>query len=74
MSAVQATSLPSTVPRMETIASPDPRRWMALALLAIADFVGVLDATIVNIALPSIGRHLHASNSDLSVDARRAPR
>jgi hypothetical protein len=37
-------------------APPDPRRWTALALLAIADFVVVLDATIVNVALPSIGR------------------
>jgi MFS family permease len=47
-------------------ASPDPRRWTALAVLAIADFVVVLDATIVNIALPSIGRGLHASTSELS--------
>jgi len=47
-------------------APPDPRRWRALALLAIADFVVILDATIVNVALPSIGRSLHASTSDLS--------
>jgi EmrB/QacA subfamily drug resistance transporter len=44
----------------------DPRRWKALGLLAIADFVVILDATIVNIALPSIGRHLHASTASLS--------
>jgi EmrB/QacA subfamily drug resistance transporter len=44
----------------------DPRRWQALALLAVADFVVVLDATIVNVALPSIGRSLHASTSELS--------
>ena len=47
-------------------APPDPRRWIALSLLAIADFVVVLDATIVNIALPSIGRNLHASTSELA--------
>jgi EmrB/QacA subfamily drug resistance transporter len=47
-------------------APPDPRRWTALALLAIADFVVILDATIVNVALPSIGRSLHASTSELS--------
>lgn len=47
-------------------APPDPRRWTALALLAVADFVVILDATIVNIALPSIGRSLHASTSELS--------
>ncbi len=50
----------------ESSAPPDPRRWIALSLLAIADFVVVLDATIVNIALPSIGRNLHASTSELA--------
>jgi EmrB/QacA subfamily drug resistance transporter len=44
----------------------DPRRWKALSILALADFVVILDATIVNIALPSIGRALHASNGSLS--------
>ena len=51
----------------ESSAPPNPRRWTALALLAIADFVVILDATIVNIALPSIGRSLHASTSGLSL-------
>jgi EmrB/QacA subfamily drug resistance transporter len=39
---------------------------LALALLAVADFVVILDGTIVNVALPSIGTHLHASTSALS--------
>src|SRR6516162_7835769 len=42
------------------------RRWWALALLAMAEFVVVLDASIVNIALPSIGRGLHFSLPNLS--------
>ena len=42
------------------------RRWWALVLLAMADFVVVLDASIVNIALPSIGRGLHFSLANLS--------
>ncbi len=46
--------------------APDPRRWKALTLLALADFVVILDATIVNIALPSIGSSLHASTGSLS--------
>jgi EmrB/QacA subfamily drug resistance transporter len=54
------------VDRSAPPASVDPHRWTALAVLAIADFVVVLDATIVNIALPSIGRGLHASTSELS--------
>jgi EmrB/QacA subfamily drug resistance transporter len=38
----------------------------ALALLAMTQFVVVIDASIVNIALPSIGRALHFSQADLS--------
>ena len=41
------------------------RRWVALALLTVAQLVVVLDASIVNVALPSIGRGLHFSNRDL---------
>jgi EmrB/QacA subfamily drug resistance transporter len=42
------------------------RRWIALALLATAQFVVVLDASIVNVALPSIGRALHFTQDSLS--------
>ena len=42
------------------------RRWWALVLLAMAEFVVVLDASIVNIALPSVGRGLHISLANLS--------
>src|SRR5256714_5045110 len=41
------------------------RRWIALALLCVAQFVVVLDASIVNVALPTIGRALHFSESSL---------
>src|SRR4051812_35573817 len=41
-------------------------KWLAMALLAAAQFVVVLDASIVNVALPSIGRDLHFSQDDLS--------
>ena len=37
---------------------PDPRRWWALALLCGAFFMVILDATIVLVALPSIGADL----------------
>src|SRR3984893_15580195 len=50
---------------MSTSAS-DRRRWIAVALLASAQFVVVLDASIVNVALPSIGRGLHFSQNSLS--------
>src|SRR6516165_5030027 len=42
------------------------RRWWALVVLAASDFVVILDASIVNIALPSIGRGLHFSLANLS--------
>ncbi len=42
------------------------RKGWALVLLAAAQFVVVLDASIVNVALPSIGRDLQFSESDLS--------
>ncbi|MDQ6839990.1 MAG: MFS transporter, partial [Actinomycetota bacterium] len=42
----------------------DPRRWLVLAIVAIAQLMVVLDATIVNIALPSAQRALGFANSD----------
>src|SRR4051812_14926719 len=41
------------------------RRWIALALLCVAQFVVILDASIVNVALPTIGDALHFSESNL---------
>jgi EmrB/QacA subfamily drug resistance transporter len=46
--------------------SSTDRRWLALVLLAAAQFVVVLDASIVNVALPSIGDALHFSPDNLS--------
>src|SRR3712207_416118 len=42
------------------------RKGLTLLLLAAAQFVVVLDASIVNVALPSIGRDLRFSQQDLS--------
>src|SRR3954453_8521837 len=42
------------------------RKWLALALLAAAQVGGGLDASIVNVALPSIGADLHFSQDNLS--------
>ena len=43
---------------------PDPRRFRALAVIAIAQLMVVLDATVVNIALPSAQEALHISTAD----------
>ncbi|MDQ3759182.1 MAG: DHA2 family efflux MFS transporter permease subunit [Actinomycetota bacterium] len=42
------------------------KRWVALALLCMAQFVVVLDASIVNVALPTIGADLRFDQDNLS--------
>ncbi len=46
--------------------SPDRRRWLALAVVCLAQLMIVLDVTIVNVALPSIQRDLHFSQGNLT--------
>jgi EmrB/QacA subfamily drug resistance transporter len=50
---------------MTTAAEYRERRWQALILLCMAQFVVVLDASIVNVALPSIGDGLGFSQENL---------
>jgi EmrB/QacA subfamily drug resistance transporter len=45
--------------------APDPRRWAALVVMLLAAFMNLLDVSIVNIAIPSIQRGLHASYADV---------
>src|SRR6202050_519415 len=42
----------------------DARRWLILAVIGVAQLMVVLDATIVNIALPSAQRALGFSTTD----------
>jgi EmrB/QacA subfamily drug resistance transporter len=56
---------------MSAITTPDPlytprAKNLALLLLAMTQFVVVIDAAIVNVALPSIGTQLHFARTDLS--------
>ncbi|MEH0829556.1 MULTISPECIES: MFS transporter [unclassified Micromonospora] len=43
----------------------DRRRWQALGVGLVATFMTLLDVSIVNVAVPSMDRALHASPSDL---------
>ena len=43
----------------------DPLRWKALAVVCAAFFMTMLDVSIVNVALPSIGRSLNFSPDSL---------
>lgn len=51
-------------PRPDDETTPDPRRFRALTVIAIAQLMVVLDATVVTIALPSAQRALHLSIND----------
>ena len=55
-----ASSATGSVGRM-----PDPNRWKVLAIVCAAFFMTILDVSIVNVALPSIGRSLHFSQDGL---------
>ncbi|MFD9355176.1 MFS transporter [Streptomyces sp. NPDC060031] len=47
-------------------APPDPRRWLILALLCMAQFMLIVDVTVVNVALPTIGGELGLDASALT--------
>ena len=58
----------STMPRAAGKRGPQsrlPSRWVALALLASAQLMLVLDVTVVNVALPDIGVALHLQRGEL---------
>src|ERR687897_827746 len=43
--------------------SADPRRWKALAVLSLAQFMLILDLTVINVALPNLGADLDLSRT-----------
>jgi hypothetical protein len=58
----------STMPRASGKRGPQsrlPSRWVALALLASAQLMLVLDVTVVNVALPDIGAALRLQRGEL---------
>ena len=50
-----------------TAAGAGRGRWIMLAILLAGQFMALLDVTIVNVALPTIGRTLHASGAELQL-------
>ncbi len=48
------------------ISRPDPKRWLALALLCAAQFIVILDTSIIGVALPAIQIDLGFSPGGLS--------
>jgi MFS family permease len=43
------------------------RGWLMLAVLLLGQFICIIDALVVNVAMPSIGRSLHASGASLQL-------
>ena len=61
---MSSTNIPDQTRAAGAAAAPDPRRWLILGVIALAQLMVVLDVTIVNIALPSAQRALHFSTVD----------
>jgi EmrB/QacA subfamily drug resistance transporter len=60
---MSATAMPSPTAVPKAVRSGSP--WLVLVIACLAQFMVVLDATVVNIALPSVQRGLHFSASNL---------
>ena len=54
----------TTTATQERLAAPADQRWLVLVVVAVAQLMVVLDATVVNIALPSAPHSLGFSNND----------
>jgi MFS family permease len=61
------TTLDVARPRGLAAAGPPGRRWLMLAVLLGGQFMALLDAFVVNVAMPSIGADLHASGAALQL-------
>ncbi len=59
-----STTVESTEALSAQSAVEDPKRWWAMAVIAVSQLLIVLDATVVNIALPHIQVALNISNAD----------
>ena len=57
-----------------TTFTPNPRRWWALAIIAIAQFMVIMDTSIIGVALPEIQRALGFSQAEPVLGVQRLRR
>jgi MFS family permease len=57
----------TTDPPVRDPATAARGRWLMLIVLLAGQFMALLDVTIVNVAMPTIGRSLHASGAELQL-------
>jgi EmrB/QacA subfamily drug resistance transporter len=62
---VSEPALTSVVDAPSATETHDPRRWLILGIIAIAQLMIVLDSSIMNIALPSAAKDLDIASADL---------
>jgi len=60
-----STTTPASSSAIDKAPGPGARKWFALAATCFGLFMALLDVTIVNVALPTIQRSLHAGFADL---------
>ena len=58
------TSPTTNLEKQGSVSDLDPKRWLALVVIGIAQLMVVLDATIVNIALPDAATALHITDAN----------
>src|SRR5689334_10373722 len=61
------TTLDAARPRALAAGAPPGHRWLMLAVLLGGQFMALIDAFVVNVAMPSIGADLHASGAALQL-------
>jgi MFS family permease len=61
------TTTDSLVREREAAAGAGRGRWLMLIVLLAGQFMALLDVTIVNVAMPTIGRTLHATGAELQL-------
>jgi hypothetical protein len=66
MTSTDSVGAATSLSKSTTAVVADPRRWKALAVLALVQFMLILDVTVVNVALPNIQKDLHFGPTGLA--------